>query len=322
MITLAGTLGPFAESAECVLKKMSGLRISKSTVHRVTKQAGERLAKARAEGRAIGPAETWDWRRDSQGKTVAYVGVDGTGVPQQGPNKEKVEGKMPWVGAVFNPPATHEERRRPMRQARYVSGIMSLSETAAQIRRECRAVGLSRADVVIGLSDGGNGLENCLTEAIAGQSRQIEFILDFYHASEHLQDFLKVLWPTADKRRREQLASWCDLLKTSGGRALWEELRSLDLTGASATAVEEHRKLTGYLGNNLHRMDYPRYLANGWHIGSGAIESACKSVVAQRMKGPGMRWRPPGTTAMCQLRALFKSQRHLWDAFWTLDQAA
>lgn len=63
-------------------------------------------------------------------------------------------------------------------------------------------------------------------------------------------------------------------------------------------------------------MDYPAYVRNGWQIGSGVIESACKSVVGLRLKAPGMRWRPQGTTALCQLRALYQSQHPLWDHYW------
>jgi len=33
----------------------------------------------------------------------------------------------------------------------------------------------------------------------------------------------------------------------------------------------------------LHRMDYPRYQVEGWQIGSGPIEAACKTVVNQRL---------------------------------------
>jgi hypothetical protein len=65
-------------------------------------------------------------------------------------------------------------------------------------------------------------------------------------------------------------------------------------------------------------MDYPRYRANGWLIGSGHVESACKGVVGLRLKGAGMRWSEPGADAVCHLRALFKSDPGQWDAFWTL----
>ena len=52
-----------------------------------------------------------------------------------------------------------------------------------------------------------------------------------------------------------------------------------------ATAYEEAVR---YIGNNVHRMDYPRYLAEGWQIGSGSVESACKTVVGQRLNLAGM----------------------------------
>ena len=51
-------------------------------------------------------------------------------------------------------------------------------------------------------------------------------------------------------------------------------------------------------------------------IGSGPVESGCKTVVGQRMKLAGMRWRAYGTDGVCHLRALFKSDRGQWDAFW------
>jgi hypothetical protein len=40
-----------------------------------------------------------------------------------------------------------------------------------------------------------------------------------------------------------------------------------------------------YIRKNVHRMDYPTYLRRGWQIGSGAVESACKMVINQRLKG-------------------------------------
>ncbi len=63
-------------------------------------------------------------------------------------------------------------------------------------------------------------------------------------------------------------------------------------------------------------MDYPRYVANGWSIGSVAVESACKTVVGQRLKPSGRRWREYGTDAICHPRAFFKSEAGQWQAFW------
>jgi hypothetical protein len=69
-------------------------------------------------------------------------------------------------------------------------------------------------------------------------------------------------------------------------------------------------------------MDYPQYQANGWLIGSGHVEAACKTVVGQRLKGSGMRWSAEGADAVCHLRALFKSEATQWEAFWQSRPAA
>jgi hypothetical protein len=49
-------------------------------------------------------------------------------------------------------------------------------------------------------------------------------------------------------------------------------------------------------------------------IGSGAIESMCKSLIEEREKGAGMRWTEPGAQAVARLRALHRSGD--WTAFW------
>jgi hypothetical protein len=43
---------------------------------------------------------------------------------------------------------------------------MTLEEIGRQLRCECEAVGIADADVVIGMTDGGNGLETCLVETV------------------------------------------------------------------------------------------------------------------------------------------------------------
>ena len=68
-------------------------------------------------------------------------------------------------------------------------------------------------------------------------------------------------------------------------------------------------ELVGYLERNAHRMEYPGYLAHGGCIGSGAVESACKTVVGQRLKLAGMRWGEDGAHAVCHLRALYRGEK-------------
>jgi hypothetical protein len=57
-------------------------------------------------------------------------------------------------------------------------------------------------------------------------------------------------------------------------------------------------------------------VAKGWAIGSGPVESACKTAIGGRMKGAGMRWGEDGADSVGHLRALFKSGDRQWDAYW------
>ena len=57
---LAGNLVSFAEAAEKTLVKMSGIRLSESTVERTTEEAGARLGRALQAGMVFGNRQAWD----------------------------------------------------------------------------------------------------------------------------------------------------------------------------------------------------------------------------------------------------------------------
>lgn len=64
-----------------------------------------------------------------------------------------------------------------------------------------------------------------------------------------------------------------------------------------------------YYRGNAGRMKYDEYRRNGWFIGSGVIESGCKTVIGQRFKQSGMIWSLKGAKALLPLRTLYKSNR-------------
>ena len=320
VLTLAGVHEPFAECAERMLRRLSGVRASASTVRRVTEVVGEMISKAREESMSLQEAPVaWDWHRDANGKRVACLSLDLTGVAQQGEHGEKRDGRMPVVGTIFNPASAKAAKTRASHEIRdihYVAGLMPLDRMSHQLRDEAQAVGLTQADVVLVLLDGGAGLEDCALNAVSGLSRETVCILDFHHAHDHLVEFAKVFCEDAADRAA-QVSLWSSLLKEQGGKVLLEKLSSVDLTARSETVREAHRLLLGDFRNNSHRTDYPTYVKNGWPIGSGVIESACKRIIARRQKGPGMRWREPGTSAVAHARSLFFSSDHRWQFFWS-----
>jgi hypothetical protein len=307
-------MSSFAEAAETVLPKMSGLRLSESTVERTTEDAGTRLGTLWAQGHTLGCDADWRWNCDAKGRTVAYVSIDATGVGMQGEGGAKADGRMVWVGKVFNPrpePTPASLKSHPP-QARYQAGLMGLDDLGTGLRRQAAQVGMDRAEQWVALTDGGNGLDNFMDVFFPRAVR----VLDFYHAAEHLGDFAKIYCGSDTTTAEELSQEWSHELKHQGGRALLATLEALNLRGRADAIREAHRLVTGYVRNNLHRMDYPHYRAQGWQIGSGHIEAACKTVVNQRLKQSGMRWGTDGADALCHLRALYEGEPSQWDAFW------
>jgi hypothetical protein len=310
--SIAGVQTSFAQSAEVTLEKLCGLRLSESTVERVTEATGERLVKLLREKVTFGEQQPWTWQRDARGKTCAYVGLDATGVRQQGEHGAKADGRMAYVGMLYNPRNKHDSQPTERHQVRYLAGFYELNELGSQLRCQAAQVGWDEAEQQIALSDGGNGLE----EFFRKNFPLAECILDFWHAAEHLTELGLALYPDDESQRREWVGAWCHQLKHHGGAAMLTTLETIELSSCPSSARQAHAECVRYFRNHHHRMDYPRYLANGWQIGSGPVESACKTVVANRLKGSGMRWGEDGSDATCHLRALYLSQPGQWESFW------
>ena len=329
LVTLMGTTGEsFEEAAVTLLPRAAAIRLSESTVQRTSEAAGARLDEW-LKSKTLGGPKSWDWHKDARGITCAYVSIDATSVRQQAKGGGAAEGRMPYVAMVFNPvpdlPAGHPHRLpgTARMQARYLSGLHTLDDLGLRLRRQAAQVGMSRAEHWIGLTDGGNGLENFVRKNFPAPTQpdgtagpEITLILDFWHASDSLCKLAKCLHPADETARQQTLTSWCHTMKHEGGRRIVEVLESLP-PPRGKPARDQYEETLGYLRNNLHRMDYPTYVKNGWSIGSGAMESACKTVVCQRLKLAGMRLREPGTNEMCHLRALYRSESNQWEAFWT-----
>ena len=316
VVCLLGTQSSFAEVAERTLRKACGLRLSESTVERATENTGERLAKLLEDRVTFGEECAWDWERDAHGRSCAYVSLDATGIRQQGENGAKAEGRMAYVAMVYNPRGSSRtlERRaaQASHQVRYLAGFYDLDPLGLELRRQAAQVGWDDAEQQIAISDGGSGLE----EFFRKNFPLAEVVLDFWHAKEHLVELGKSLFGETSEVGREWLEARCHQLKHQGGAAVRATLETLDVADRSDAVREVHRRETNYFRNHEHKMDYPRYLAHGWQIGSGPVESACKTVVNNRLCGSGMRWGSPGSNAVCHLRALLLSERHQWEQFW------
>jgi hypothetical protein len=306
LVCLAGTLLPFADAAEDVLKRFAGVRLSASTVLRSTEGEGERLRAQQKEGRMVEPTQPerqWQAPRE-EGQPVAYVGLDAFSVPMQGVQASKAEHRMLYTALLYTAGKEH---------TRYLVDF-DLDTLAEQVRSQARALGIAQVSDLIAVTDGGNGLEEALQRHLADH---LTTILDWYHAVEHLCDFAKVCHARDEAARTQWQQEAKGILYEQGGDALLTHLRAIELPpGTAAEVHEELRKLIGYFDNNRHRTDYPSYRGKGWDIGSGPTEAGCK-IIGERLKGSGMRWVEDGAAPVASLRALYVSSGKLWDGFWS-----
>jgi hypothetical protein len=305
LVCLAGTLVPFEDAAEDVLRRFANVRLSASTVLRCTEAAGARLQAQLRQGYMVQPTQPepgWTAERPT-GQPVAYIGLDAFSVPMQGPQGAKADHRMLYTALLYTPDKRH---------TRYLVDF-ELDALASQVRALTQALGVPEVADLIAITDGGNGLEEALERHLA---ENLQTILDWYHAAQHVHAFAAV-WHARDAEAGQR---WSEKAKTilyeEGGEALLEHLRALALPKGTRSEVrEELRKLIRYVEKNRHRTDYPTYRVHGWDIGSGPTEAGCK-IIGERLKGSGMRWIEQGAASVGVLRALYVSSSKLWDGFW------
>ncbi len=176
-----------------------------------------------------------------------------------------------------------------------------------------RGLGSAALTLIVVLGDGADWIWRYAARFLAVGTAEIVEIVDVYHAWEHLGTVATAVLGHGTAAAH----AWCEPLKekllTAGVAPILEALG--DLAPTDPTAAEEVRKALGYFTTNARRMDYPTFLARHLPIGSGAVESSCKTLIEEREKGAGMRWTKGDAQAVASLRALWRSGR--WKQFWT-----
>jgi hypothetical protein len=248
----------FGEGADHVLRTMAGLRLCESTVQRTAVAAGQRLGQLLADGKTLDFPQPWDWHRDAQGRTCAYVSIDATAVRQQAEDGGPAQGRMPYVAMVYNPvpELADDSPYRPASsatmQARYLAGLYELDELGVQLRKQAGQVGMDRAEQWIGLTDGGNGLENFIRTNFP---RDVVLILDFWHAAEYLLELAKLIHPDDEAARQRLHHQWCHIMKQEGGPAIIAHLEQCALPLRKPSVRGKRAETLNYFRTNVHRME-------------------------------------------------------------------
>jgi hypothetical protein len=297
---------PYLESSQ-QLHELAGLKVEPSRLQRLTGFVGtaaqERLAQLPAPGIRAAPE--------------FYVSIDGTGVPMVRPELEGRKGRQPNGQAktrevklaAFFTQSVIDKQGHPVRDpdsTTYLASFACSDDFGPLARQAALNRGMAQAQQIIYLGDGAAWVweiaRTCFGSAIQ--------ILDYYHASQHVAALAQAIY-TDKGAAQNWTVRWQALLYDSQLDTVLAEARA----AAENVISQEAQSQIEYLENNRPRMDYQRYRAQGWFIGSGVVEAGCKHVVGQRLKQSGMFWTQAGASAVLTLRCALLSAggwNHLW----------
>lgn len=291
-ITLVGQMEVYSQASQSL---ESLLRVSASTaqVYRIADTYGKLIAEGLLEAPQTGPVAPGD---------AVFAEADGSMVFTDDGWQEVKVGRV-FQGRDIRPQASPDGKRErnSIEKSQYAAHLGHCADFAAKF---LPLVGPHRGlgGRLVFLGDGAKWFQNW----VGINFPKATLILDFYHASEHLATVARLLVVDANERKRwfgEQKAQLLDSQLQSVIKAIRQ------LKAATAEQVDEKQKLIRYYQQNEQRMDYKRYKEQGWHIGSGAIEAAHRTVVQDRMKKSGQRWSDVGAQNMLNLRVCSRSDR-------------
>lgn len=166
---------------------------------------------------------------------------------------------------------------------------------------------------IVKIADGAKDNWRYLSESLL-PGKGIE-VLDYYHASEHLNKAFELAYGKGNSRVSPQYKKYRSLLKNDmdGVEKVINALRYLSKNKLKNDALKTE---LNYFRNNRHRMKYAEALKANYPIGSGVTEAACKTLVTQRLKCAGMRWDLNGGQGVLTARSLIQSEQ--FDKGWEL----
>jgi Uncharacterised protein family (UPF0236) len=297
---------PFTRASQ-MLERLLGVQVSAATVRRLTEQAGARYEAAQTEESQQGPGQDKAGTEASAPVDKLVVSGDGAFVPLV--HGAWAEVKMLAIGEVKEASASAQKRGQQVQveQVSYFARLTTAQRFADLAQTEMCRRQVSSAKAIGAVSDGADWLQHFFDLHCPDAVR----ILDFPHAAQRLGSIateaaqagypLPAEW--VEKHRRQ--------LKKEGPGPVLAELADMP---ASVLAIEKVQEHWGYLHKRVEMMQYPTYIAQGWPLGSGMVESANKLVMQARLKGSGMHWEAEHVNPMLALRTAVCNER--WEEAW------
>ena len=302
---------PF-EKAVKELHHFTGVTVSEPTVRRDAQAAGAAYVDVQAKEverieQTLPPAP--------EGPPVQLLSVDGAMVPLV--HGAWAEVKTLALGTV-QPPVRDAQRGELVVHTTDLSYFSRLADAATfgcLALVETHRRGTETAKQVCAVTDGAEWEQGFVDLP----RRDAVRILDFGHAGEYVAAGGQAVLGEGTDAFKEWLKETLHELKRGQPDTVLNTLRDMH-TEMSAHGAESEaaaatiQKSVAYLEKRRAHIDYARFQALGYPIGSGSVESANKLVVEARLKGSGMPWVEPHVDPMLALRNIACSDR--WEEAW------
>lgn len=298
---LASAVDPFIP-ATTLLYELSGQRLGDRTVHRIGRQVGS--VAAEQERQLALKMASWSVPLESIEARPArlYVCVDGVMVHRTQWNEAKC------VACYWEAPGS---KGGASRQTRYAVRFESAEQFKAFVWSLAMRCGLESAVEVILLGDGAAWIWDHIASVLGEKTI---CITDWYHVMEHVWACGNTLHGQGSQSAAEWVKRYEAMLwegQYLNMIQLLEQEHRLTRSPARRQAMAE---LMTYLRNQGERLSYAQFREKGLDIGSGRVESACKHVVANRMKRSGMLWSDQGAQDVLSLRTAYLNDG--WERLW------
>lgn len=274
------------ENCSEVLEKLSGVRMGATQIYRLTDLYGKDIEDKVDKERTLTPLKE---------KEVLYAQVDGSMVLTREEGWKEVK-----VGRIFkSSDCIHAVSKQGwISNSQYIAQLTNSKDFTKTMDNLIESFGQLNKRLIF-ISDGATWIKNWIEDAFPDAIS----ILDYYHACEYLHDFSSSFFRDKEKEEKWTGRQKELLLKSQVAKVI-KHIKSI------APKNEKANNLVAYYESNKDRMDYQKYTQMGCGIiGSGAIESAHRTVIQKRMKLSGQRWSKQGAQNMLNLRVVKKNNQ-------------
>ncbi|EFK12163.1 conserved hypothetical protein [delta proteobacterium NaphS2] len=334
----------FGESS-CTLQKLLNLKIHPSRYEVVNQESSNSYDEFYESKEPPSP--------ESEG-SVQVIGFDGKGVPvikqeaakiqaRLGKGEKRQKTKEAIVGVSYTvdpkvrtprevaenlvyPEKSKEETDTPNKQdvkaspirasnpRRIASLERSKKDVMMEILKDAKVRNPDNRKSLVAVMDGALCLWSLLSTVLAGV--KWVGILDIIHVVEYLWKVANSLYGENTREGKKWVYDHLmAILQGRVGRVIGGMKQILNkrkkLKSGQKKALRETIK---YFENHRQWMRYDEYLASGYPIGSGVVESTCGHTVKKRMEGTGRRWSIKGAESTLLLRSVYTSND--WDVYW------